>query len=102
MKTLLAAAAVAVTAGVLMTAAPVYAQSPAACEARAKQSIDWVVYRNVHYRHTLDNAIRRGASPYDALLFAERNNPVGRAALQACADWTRNYLGALGFRAAVN
>jgi hypothetical protein len=99
MKTLLTASAALFAAGFLFVNQPASAQTPT-CEMRAKESVDWVVYSNVRYRRTFDTAIRNGAAPYDALLRATRNNPGGTAAIQACADWTKGYLNALGFRPA--
>jgi hypothetical protein len=101
MKTLLIASAAAIGAVFFVANGPVSAQSLSSCQETAKENIDWIVYQNLHFRQTLEDAIRSGVSPYDALLMTERDNPIGTAAFRTCSDYTKSYLNSLNLGAPV-
>jgi hypothetical protein len=97
MKNLLVASATAVAAAFLIVGGPVAAQSAADICQAAKADIDYIVYANMSYRSTFDQAMRDGAKPYDALLWTERTQPESMAQIQACSTFAKDYLKDLGF-----
>lgn len=98
MKTALAAS---LALGTLVAlAAPAGAQSAPANCALAKANIDWVLTQNMNYRQTFTQGIGSGLTPFDAMLYADRQFPQVEASLRACADWAKDYLRSQGFAAA--